>query len=72
MKAGKPVQKPIYNHVTGLLDPPEEIKAPKARRPRARRAAPPPPARSSRLRAATCVLLWLLPWCAEPARHSPS
>jgi hypothetical protein len=41
MKAGKPVQKPIYNHVTGLLDPPEEIKAPKARRPRprARRAA---------------------------------
>ena len=29
MKEGKPVQKPIYNHVTGLLDPPEEIKAPK-------------------------------------------
>ncbi len=36
MKAGKPVQKPIYNHVTGMLDPPEEIKAPKARRPRSR------------------------------------
>ena len=29
MKEGKPVQKPIYNHVTGILDPPEEIKAPK-------------------------------------------
>ena len=29
MKDGKPVQKPIYNHVTGILDPPEELKAPK-------------------------------------------
>ncbi|PRW33798.1 phosphoribulokinase [Chlorella sorokiniana] len=29
LKEGKPVQKPIYNHVTGLLDPPEEIQAPK-------------------------------------------
>ncbi|KAL4436708.1 hypothetical protein ABPG75_003847 [Micractinium tetrahymenae] len=29
LKEGKAVQKPIYNHVTGLLDPPEEIKAPK-------------------------------------------
>lgn len=29
LKEGKPVQKPIYNHVSGLLDPPEEIKAPK-------------------------------------------
>ncbi len=29
LKAGKPVQKPIYNHVSGLLDPPEEIRAPK-------------------------------------------
>lgn len=29
MKEGKPVQKPIYNHVSGELDPPEEIKAPK-------------------------------------------
>jgi len=28
LKEGKPVQKPIYNHVSGLLDPPEEIKAP--------------------------------------------
>lgn len=26
LKEGKAVQKPIYNHVTGLLDPPEEIK----------------------------------------------
>eukprot|EP00210_Caulerpa_lentillifera_P002365 g2269.t1 len=29
IKKGKPIQKPIYNHVTGLLDPPEEIKPPK-------------------------------------------
>mmetsp|Transcript_5430 Transcript_5430/g.18887 ORF Transcript_5430/g.18887 Transcript_5430/m.18887 type:complete len:376 (+) Transcript_5430:74-1201(+) len=26
---GKAIQKPIYNHVTGLLDPPEEITSPK-------------------------------------------
>jgi len=26
---GKTIQKPIYNHVTGLLDPPEEVKSPK-------------------------------------------
>ena len=31
LKEGKPVQKPIYNHVSGLLDPPEEIKSPKVR-----------------------------------------
>lgn len=29
LKAGKAVDKPIYNHVSGLLDPEEEIKAPK-------------------------------------------
>ena len=29
LKTGKPVDKPIYNHVTGLLDPPETIKPPK-------------------------------------------
>lgn len=29
LKEGKAVQKPIYNHVSGLIDPPEEIKAPK-------------------------------------------
>lgn len=29
LKEGKSVQKPIYNHVTGLLDAPEEIKSPK-------------------------------------------
>ena len=29
LKEGKPVDKPIYNHVTGLLDDPETIKAPK-------------------------------------------
>lgn len=29
IKEGKPIQKPIYNHVTGLLDPPEEIAPPK-------------------------------------------
>eukprot|EP00850_Spirogloea_muscicola_P002057 SM000008S22146 [mRNA] locus=s8:40524:42529:- [translate_table: standard] len=29
IKEGKPVQKPIYNHVTGLLDPPEVIEPPK-------------------------------------------
>eukprot|EP00898_Chlorokybus_atmophyticus_P005969 jgi/Chlat1/6373/Chrsp44S05837 len=29
LKEGKSVMKPIYNHVTGLLDPPEEIKSPK-------------------------------------------
>ena len=31
LKAGKAVQKPIYNHVSGKLDDPEEIKAPKVR-----------------------------------------
>ena len=31
LKEGKPVQKPIYNHVSGLLDPPEEIKSPNVR-----------------------------------------
>ncbi|KAK4747985.1 hypothetical protein SAY87_014571 [Trapa incisa] len=29
LKEGKAVDKPIYNHVTGLLDPPELIKPPK-------------------------------------------
>ncbi|PSC70170.1 phosphoribulokinase [Micractinium conductrix] len=29
LKEGKSVQKPIYNHVTGLLDPAEEIASPK-------------------------------------------
>jgi phosphoribulokinase len=29
LKDGKVVQKPIYNHVTGLLDPPEATQAPK-------------------------------------------
>ena len=29
LKEGKSVDKPIYNHVSGLLDPPETIKAPK-------------------------------------------
>ena len=29
MKEGKPVMKPIYNHVTGILDPPKKIKPPK-------------------------------------------
>ena len=29
LKEGKTVQKPIYNHVSGLLDPPEETTAPK-------------------------------------------
>ncbi|OIC54140.1 phosphoribulokinase, partial [Acinetobacter baumannii] len=29
MKEGKAVMKPIYNHVTGLLDPPEQINPPK-------------------------------------------
>lgn len=29
LKEGKPVQKPIYNHVSGKLDPAEEIKSPK-------------------------------------------
>eukprot|EP00887_Chlorella_sp_A99_P008117 scaffold12.g8117.t1 len=29
LKEGKAVDKPIYNHVTGLLDPPERIDAPK-------------------------------------------
>ncbi|KAH9299763.1 hypothetical protein KI387_031445, partial [Taxus chinensis] len=29
LKEGKPVMKPIYNHVSGLLDPPEEILPPK-------------------------------------------
>jgi hypothetical protein len=25
LKDGKPIDKPIYNHVTGLIDPPEKI-----------------------------------------------
>jgi phosphoribulokinase len=29
LKEGKAVEKPIYNHVTGLLDPPERIESPK-------------------------------------------
>lgn len=29
LKEGKTVAKPIYNHVSGLLDPAEEIEAPK-------------------------------------------
>lgn len=29
LKEGKTVQKPIYNHVSGLLDPPEDTTAPK-------------------------------------------
>ena len=29
IKEGKPVDKPIYNHVTGLIDPPERIDPPK-------------------------------------------
>ncbi len=29
MKEGKAVDKPIYNHVTGLLDPAEKIDSPK-------------------------------------------
>jgi phosphoribulokinase len=29
LKEGKPVDKPIYNHVSGLLDPPETIQPPK-------------------------------------------
>ncbi|MCO5548573.1 hypothetical protein L7F22_002033 [Adiantum nelumboides] len=29
IKEGKPIEKPIYNHVTGLLDPPETIQPPK-------------------------------------------
>lgn len=29
IKEGKSIQKPIYNHNTGLLDPPESIKAPR-------------------------------------------
>lgn len=29
LKDGKTVAKPIYNHVSGLLDPPEDTSAPK-------------------------------------------
>lgn len=29
IKEGKPIEKPIYNHVTGILDPAETIKPPK-------------------------------------------
>ena len=29
IKDGKPIDKPIYNHVTGILDPAETIKPPK-------------------------------------------
>jgi phosphoribulokinase len=29
IKEGRAVEKPVYNHVTGLLDPPEVIAPPK-------------------------------------------
>ena len=32
IKENKPISKPIYNHVTGLLDPEETIKPPKVSR----------------------------------------
>ena len=32
LREGKAVDKPIYNHVTGLLDPPEKIDSPRVRR----------------------------------------
>ena len=32
LKEGKTVQKPIYNHVTGVFDPAEEIVSPKVAR----------------------------------------
>ena len=41
LKDGKAVQKPIYNHVSGKLDPAEEIKSPKV-------PPPPPPPRALR------------------------
>lgn len=31
LKDGKTVAKPIYNHVSGLLDPPEDTSAPRVR-----------------------------------------
>ena len=31
LKEGKAVDKPIYNHVSGLLDPPERIESPDVR-----------------------------------------
>ena len=33
LKDGKTVAKPIYNHVSGLLDPPEDTSAPRVRSP---------------------------------------
>ena len=32
IREGKPIDKPIYNHVSGLLDPAETIKPPKVGR----------------------------------------
>ncbi len=40
IRDGKPIDKPIYNHVSGLLDPPETIKPPKVSRPAPARTLP--------------------------------
>ena len=61
IKEGKTVQKPIYNHVTGKLDPPEEIKAPRVRH----------LARVARLLLLSCVrpqefLVLNIEWCDQP------
>ena len=45
LKAGKAVEKPIYNHITGELDPDEPVRAP----PRFRRRLAAPPLRSAEL-----------------------
>lgn len=48
LKDGKTVAKPIYNHVSGLLDPPEDTSAPRVRPP------------SALLRPPCVALFWLV------------
>ena len=56
LRNGESVDKPIYNHVTGLLDPPEKTKSP--------HVGSPSMARSSR--AAVCSFFVSAPCCQPP------
>ena len=62
LKEGKSVDKPIYNHVTGLLDAPETIKAPKAGPP-----CWPHAAQAARPNSHSCVTLDMQAPAASPS-----
>lgn len=53
LKEGKSVDKPIYNHVSGLIDAPEKVESPKVRALRC----------LASMHAARCTLLPALPCC---------